>query len=100
MRTDILPDTTVSEDSHHEESAVQEEELEPPAETDSDGPVEDDPQTDAIPTATLAELYVSQGVTDRAISIYQAMIENDPTNSEIHKRLSDLFVLKAEQNGP
>ena len=98
--TDISPDTTVSEDSHHEESAVQEEVLEPPAETDSDGAVADDPQADAIPTATLAELYVSQGVTDRAISIYQAMIENDQSNPEIQKRLSDLFVLKAEQDGP
>ena len=99
--TDISPDTTVSEDSHHEESAVQEEELAPPpAETDSDGDVEDDPQADAIPTATLAELYVRQGVTDRAISIYLAMIENDPAKPEIQKRLSELFVLKAEQDGP
>ena len=99
--TDISPDTTVSEDSHHEESAVQEEELAPPpAETDSYGDVEDDPQADAIPTATLAELYVRQGLTDRAISIYLVMIENDPTNPDIHKRLSELFVLKAEQDGP
>ena len=99
--TDISLDTTVAEDSHHEESAVQEEELAPPpAETDSDGDVEDDPQADAIPTATLAELYVRQGVTDRAISIYLAMIENDPAKPEIKKRLSELFVLKAEQDGP
>ena len=99
--TDISPDTTVSEDSHHEESAVQEEELAPPpAETDSDWDVEDDPQVHAIPTATLAELYVREGLTDRAISIYLAMIEIDPTNPDIHTRLSELFVLKAEQDGP
>ena len=99
--TDISPDTTVSEDSHHEESAVREEELAPPPEeTDSDGDVEDDPQAEAIPTATLAELYVRQGLTDRAISIYMAMLENDPTNPDIHKRLSELFVFEAEPDGP
>jgi len=59
-----------------------------------------DPQADAIPTATLAELYVRQGLTDRAISVYLAMIEHDPTNPDIHKRLSELFVLKAEKDGP
>ncbi|HCP99464.1 MAG TPA: hypothetical protein DIT99_01640 [Candidatus Latescibacteria bacterium] len=87
--------------AEREESAVQEEELAPPpAETDSDGDVEDEPQVHAIPTATLAELYVREGLTDRAISIYLAMIEIDPTNPDIHTRLSELFVLKAEQDGP
>jgi tetratricopeptide (TPR) repeat protein len=57
----------------------------------------EDPHADAIPTVTLAELYVRQGLLDRAISVYLAMIEHDPTNSEIHKRLSDLFVMKSEQ---
>lgn len=55
-----------------------------------------DPRSEAIPTATLAELYVRQGLIDRAIAVYLTLIEHDPTNPDIHKRLSELFVIKSQ----
>ncbi|MBT5872984.1 MAG: hypothetical protein HOH43_06155 [Candidatus Latescibacteria bacterium] len=55
-----------------------------------------DPRSEAIPTATLAELYVRQGLLDRAIAVYLTLIEHDPTNPDIHKRLSELFVIKSQ----
>ena len=58
---------------------------------------EKDLEPEAIPTATLAELYVRQGLLDRAISVYVTLVEHDPTNPDIHKRLSELFVLKAQK---
>ncbi|MBM3264973.1 MAG: tetratricopeptide repeat protein [candidate division Zixibacteria bacterium] len=63
---------------------------------------EDTPRGEAaavIPTGTLAELYVRQGHLGRAISVYLSMVQRDPANPDIHKRLSELFVLKAEQEG-
>jgi len=57
---------------------------------------EADPLPEVIPTATLAELYVRQGLIDRAISVYLTLKEHDSTNPDIHKRLSELFVMKSQ----
>ena len=56
-----------------------------------------DAQSEAIPTATLAELYVRQGLIDRAIAVYLTLMEHDPTNPDINKRLSELFVTKSQR---
>ena len=61
-------------------------------------PPEEEPDTgEVIPTATLAELYVRQGLLSRAISVYLAMVARDPTNPEIHKRLAELSDKKTGQ---
>ena len=60
------------------------------------GEAEADALSEAIPTATLAELYVRQGLIDRAISVYLTLKEHDSTNPDIHKRLSELFVMKSQ----
>ena len=52
---------------------------------------------EVIPTATLAELYVRQGLLARAISVYLAMVARDPTNPDIHKRLAELSDKKTGQ---
>ncbi|SVA50698.1 uncharacterized protein METZ01_LOCUS103552, partial [marine metagenome] len=59
------------------------------------GEAQEDALSEAIPTATLAELYVQQGLIDRAISVYLTLKKHDPTNPDIHKRLSELFVMKS-----
>lgn len=40
-----------------------------------------------ISTITLAELYVSQGFLKRALTIYRELLETDPDNAELKKRL-------------
>ena len=43
-----------------------------------------------IRTATLAELYVSQGYQDRAIEIYQELVAEEPQNAAYISRLTEL----------
>ena len=54
-------------------------------------PAEQDPLT----TATLAELYVSQGFTDKAVEIYRRIVAADPGNREAAGRLAELERAKA-----
>jgi len=42
---------------------------------------------DPLLTVTLAELYVSQGFTERAKAIYSELLEADPANAELKNRL-------------
>jgi hypothetical protein len=42
---------------------------------------------DPLTTATLAELYVSQGFFERALSIYQELVNENPGNAELLGRL-------------
>jgi len=43
-----------------------------------------------IPTATLAEIYVKQGLTDKAIKIYNDILEHNPGNSAARERIKQL----------
>ncbi len=43
-----------------------------------------------IYTQTLAELYAEQGATDEAIEVYRKLIEYDPDNEALTKRLTEL----------
>ncbi|HEY6871497.1 MAG TPA: tetratricopeptide repeat protein [Geobacteraceae bacterium] len=43
-----------------------------------------------ISTVTLAELYVSQGFSKRALTIYRELLETDPDNAELKRRLYEL----------
>jgi len=43
-----------------------------------------------IPTATLAEIYVKQGLTDKAIKIYNDIVDDNPGNSAARERLMQL----------
>lgn len=45
---------------------------------------------DPLNTSTLAELYVSQGFSDKAIEIYRRIVAADPGNQEAAKRLAEL----------
>lgn len=46
---------------------------------------------DALQTNTLAELYLRQGLVDRAVEVYRAMLRVDPANQKAALRLADLL---------
>ncbi|MBK9576045.1 MAG: hypothetical protein IPO40_03125 [Fibrobacteres bacterium] len=50
---------------------------------DSDFPV-------GLPTVTFAEEYLRQGHRDKAASIYRQLLEKDPSNEELRRRLIDI----------
>lgn len=45
---------------------------------------------DPLTTATLADIYVSQGFFDRALNIYLNLLNDNPDNAELKRKLSDL----------
>jgi pentatricopeptide repeat protein len=45
---------------------------------------------DALETNTLAELYVKQGLPDRAIEVYRSMLRVEPGNAAARRRLAEL----------
>jgi tetratricopeptide (TPR) repeat protein len=45
---------------------------------------------DAVPTESLAELYVSQGHIEIALDVYQILAEEDPENTDYLEKISDL----------
>ena len=57
---------------------------EPEAAADEDEPSEQ------IQTRTLADLYVTQGLIDRAIDAYQRLVDADPDDVELRERLGQL----------
>jgi len=48
------------------------------------------PDDDALQTNTLAELYLRQGLVDRAIEVYRGMLRVDPGNRRAARRLDEL----------
>ncbi|KAF0219017.1 MAG: hypothetical protein FD174_2406 [Geobacteraceae bacterium] len=59
---------------------------------------------DPLKTATLAELYVSQGFIERAVGIYSELLEGAPDNAELRNRLAELKLTldneKAQKEAP
>ncbi len=49
-----------------------------------------DPSRDPLLTGTMAELYLSQGVVERALQIYRDILAVDPDNASVAARLSEL----------
>lgn len=47
-------------------------------------------EAEELTSQTLAELYVQQGLVDKAIRVYQKLLLHDPTNSRIIQRLKEL----------
>ena len=55
------------------------------------------PRRDPLTTATMAELYVTQGYTDKALTIYQELLFADSTNESYRLRCAELKELRARQ---
>lgn len=47
----------------------------------------------AIFTATLAEIYVKQGLPDKAVAVYEEILKQDPHNQAARERLSALLTV-------
>ena len=62
--------------------------------SDGDGQIDGE-----IYTQTLAELYVAQGATGRAIEVYGKLIADDPDNEALHRRLTELKSLESGADG-
>lgn len=70
-----------------------------PAQTPS--PVPEAPQAHGtagleMSTATLAELYLSQGVLDKAIDVYRQLLEREPGNDRARTRLGEIEKLEGQ----
>lgn len=55
------------------------------------------PSRDPLTTATLAELYVSQGFLDKAMVIYQELMAADPAQQSYRLRCGELAALRQRQ---
>jgi hypothetical protein len=53
-------------------------------------PGEDEPTMGALPTPTLAEIYLAQGMPGKALEIYKQVLEGDPQNPEALARVREL----------
>jgi len=51
---------------------------------------EEEDDADELTTETLAELYLNQGLVDKAVKVYQKLLLNDPGNAQILQRLREL----------
>jgi tetratricopeptide (TPR) repeat protein len=51
---------------------------------------EEDLEGDELTTETLAELYLNQGLVDKAVKVYQKLLLSDPGNMQILQRLREL----------
>ena len=60
---------------------------EPPTPADSEP---SEPKSKRIATMTLAEIYTSQGLTQKAIETYRELLEQEPTNTIIRSKLASL----------
>ena len=73
----------------------------PPAESPaSASPPESSPAPADLDTATLAALYVRQGLFDRAVSVYERMLARDPGNTRLAVALEETRRLAREATRP
>ena len=70
----------------------------PPPATPSPPPGASPPAAD-LDTATLAALYVRQGLHDRAVSVYERMLARDPGNTRISVALEETRRMEREASG-
>lgn len=77
---------------------AQPEEIPAPVPGEEAEPVEQPLEQEApdIATATLAEVYFNQGLTDEAIEVYKKVIDKNPDDSASRARLDELEVIAEE----
>ena len=74
---------------------IEEEEAAEPAPAPEEPPTPADnepstPKNKRIATMTLAEIYTTQGLTQKAIEMYRELLEQEPNNTIIRSKLSSL----------
>lgn len=73
-------------------------------ETDSAAPAEPAPKADdrsdiKIVTSTLGEIYAAQGQLEKAIEVYEALLEKSPNESRFKEKIADLQKRLKESSG-
>src|SRR5207247_10489674 len=58
------------------------------------------PETAALSSSTLAELYFRQGFVDKAIEVYQQLLHREPENDRSRARLGELRALLTQSVPP
>jgi hypothetical protein len=53
-------------------------------------PPEGEPASGELMSPTLAELYFNQGFTDKAIEVYRQLLDREPDNTRLRRRLDEL----------
>jgi tetratricopeptide (TPR) repeat protein len=66
-----------------------------PKETPSEPDIPAVPHYDPLSTGTVAELYVRQGFTHKALEIYRAILVDNPADYAISERVAELEALEA-----
>lgn len=96
-----LEEGEIIEELTDEDLLVDEEFVVSPGETGSQGGNDDvvTEKKNPISTSTLAELYVSQGFMTHALTIYREMLDSDPDNADLKKRVDELARAVAEEAG-
>lgn len=72
----------------------------PAASPPESSPSESSPSPADLDTATLAALYVRQGLFDRAVSVYERMLARDPGNTRLAVALEETRRLAREATRP
>jgi Tfp pilus assembly protein PilF len=52
-----------------------------------------DPESAPLSSATLAELYLQQGLLERAVEVYRQVLQHEPSNSRARARLDEVQAL-------
>ena len=55
-----------------------------------------EPSRDPLTTATLAEIYLSQGFYDQALRIFRELSDATPDNDELRRRIAEIELLKID----
>lgn len=71
----------------------------PPPEVPAGTSVDESKAEDAFLTETLADLYLKQGLKERAAEIFSRMLASDPNNSHLQERLLEAMGLQGEIEG-
>jgi hypothetical protein len=54
-----------------------------------------------VATVTLAEIYFQQGLREQALQIYRQLLEREPENDSVRKRIAEIEASKTEgESGP
>ncbi|MDY6854274.1 MAG: tetratricopeptide repeat protein [Thermodesulfobacteriota bacterium] len=53
-----------------------------------------------ISTPAIADIYLKQGYTDKALSIYREILAKDPTNTEVQEKINSITHKKEEAYAP
>lgn len=94
---DVLEEDSEDFDFEEQEQEQEQEQL-PTTEPETEA------RHDPLSTVTLAELYVKQGFIHKALEIYKSILVDDPGNSTVSKRISELelqdsFVVESSSAG-